>query len=94
MYQAEYESVGRLASQKYEFLTAGAMFNRGKVLSAMGEAGDAQKAYRMALASAEGSAPGTWTKCFAAIKEHTPVEVSSMEAAAACFLSDKGALLL
>lgn len=66
------------------------MFNRGKVLAAMGDEAKAQQSYRLALSLAEGVAAATWTKCFAAIKVHTDAELQIMEDAAGVFVSVQG----
>ena len=68
----------------------GSMFNRGKVLAAMGDEAKAQDSYRLALKLAEGVASATWTKCFAAIKVHTDAELQAMEDAAGAFVSVQG----
>ena len=77
------------------FLTAflvpsGSIFNRGKVLAAMGEEATAQQSFRMALKLAEKVAPATWTKSFAAIKMPTDAEVKEMENAAASLADTAG----
>lgn len=58
------------------------MFNRGKVLAAMGEEAKAQQSFRLALKLSEKVAPATWTKSFAAVKIPTAAEMQTMEEAA------------
>lgn len=62
--------------------SAGSLFNRGKAFAALGNEKEAQHSYRLALAAAEGVAPGSWTKCCAAMKQHTAAELLIMEEAA------------
>ncbi len=69
---------------------AGSMFNRGKVLAAMGQEAKAQQSYQSAVKLAEKVAPATWTKSFAAIKVHTEAELKAMEKAARVFQDWQG----
>ena len=66
------------------------MFNRGKVLAAMGEEAKAQQSFRMGLKFAENAAPATWTKSFAAIKIPTNAEMEMMEQAADSLTHSQG----